>query len=221
MKANLFISLFFVVFISVQGQVGIGVPNPTNMLEVDGGDVYVTDKFYINNLPAYDGATLGPNNFRIIAVDPDSQSHGSALDGRLMEFAGNQELMPIIIQPYNVSNLNADNLTDLNLNISTSKYVIALSNFEAIPVGGALGIYRKSGSGSNLIYDNFVIRTFENSGTWHVEIRAREANPQTGSYQYNFDIVLFPKRFFRNLGQISYDLYGSNTGSAANAPSGI
>lgn len=221
MKTNLFISLSFVVCISLQAQVGIGVTTPTNMLEVDKGDVYVTDKFYVNNLPAYDGINLGPDNFRIVAVDADSQTHGAALDGRLMEFVGNQEIMPIIIQPYNVSNLSADNLNDLNLNISTTKYVISLSNFEAIPVGGALGIYRKSGSGSNLVYDNFVIRTFENSGTWHVEIRAREGNPQTGSYQYNFDVVLFPKRFFRNLGQVSYDLNGSNTGAAAAPPTGI
>lgn len=221
MKTNLFISLTFVVSLSLQAQVGIGVSSPTNMLEVDNGDVYVTDKFYVNNLPAYDGINLGPDNFRIVAVDADSQAHGAALDGRLMEFAGNQEIMPIIIQPYNVTNISADNLNDLNLNISTTKYVISLSNFEAIPVGGALGIYRKSGSGSNLVYDNFVIRTFENSGTWHVEIRAREANPQTGSYQYNFDVVLFPKRFFRNLGQVSYDLNGSNTGAAAAAPTGI
>jgi len=221
MKAKIFISLSFVVFISVQAQVGIGVANPTQMLEVDGGDVYVTDKFYVNNLPAYDGANFGPENFRIVAVDPDSQSHGSPVDGRLMEFIGNQELMPIIIQPYNVTNLSADNLSDLNLNISSSKYVISLSNFEAIPVGGALGIYRKSASGGNYVYDNFVIRTFENSGTWHVEIRARDANPQTGSYQYNFDVVLFPKRFFRNLGQVTYDLNGSNTGAAVIAPNGI
>ena len=221
MKTNLFISLTFVVSLSLQAQVGIGVTNPTNMLEVDNGDVYVADKFYVENLPAYDGINLGPDNFRVVAVDADSQAHGAALDGRLMEFVGNQEIMPIIIQPYNVTNISADNLNDLNLNISTAKYVISLSNFEAIPVGGALGIYRKSGSGSNLVYDNFVIRTFENSGTWHVEIRAREANPQTGSYQYNFDVVLFPKRFFRNLGQVTYDLNGSNTGAAAAPPTGI
>ncbi|MBA5629250.1 hypothetical protein [Moheibacter lacus] len=221
MKANLIFSLFFVGYISVYGQVGIGVSSPSNMLEVDNGDVYITDKFYVDNLPAYDGHTLGPGSFRIVAVDADSHANGSPVDGRLMEFVGNQEIMPIIIQAYNVSNLDADNLTDLNLNISTSKYVISLSNFEAIPVGGAQGIYRKSASGGNYVYDNFVIRTFENSGTWHVEIRARDANPQTGSYQYNFDVVLFPKRFFRNLGTIPYNLNGSNTGAAPSAPTGI
>ena len=157
MKANLIFSLFFVGYISVYGQVGIGVTSPSNMLEVDNGDVYITDKFYVDNLPAYDGHTLGPGSFRIVAVDADSHANGSPVDGRLMEFVGNQEIMPIIIQAYNVSNLDADNLTDLNLNISTSKYVISLSNFEAIPVGGAQGIYRKSASGGNYVYDNFVI----------------------------------------------------------------
>ena len=213
--------VFFISCLSLNAQVGIGVSNPTNALEVDGGDVYVTDKFYINDLPPYDGNTYGPDKFRIVATDSESQAHGSELDGRFMEFVGNQEIMPIILQPYSISNLNADNLTDLNLNISTSKYVIALSNFEAVPVGGALGIYRKSVSGSDYVYDNFVTRTFENGGTWHVEIRARDANPQNGSYQYNFDIVLFPKRFFRNLGNINYNLGGVNTGAAVAPPTGI
>lgn len=221
MKSYLLIWLPFMVSLTVQAQVGIGVTNPTNMLEVNGSDVYVADKFYINNLPAYDGTALGPDKFRIVAIDTNSQANGSAIDGRVMEFVGNQEMMPIIIQPYNVTNINADNLNDLNLNISTSKYVIAISNFEAIPLNGAQGIYRKSVSNNVYVYDNFVIRTFENGGTWHVEIRARDANPQTGSYQYNFDIVLFPKRYFRNLGQINYDLGGSNTGAAVTAPSGI
>ncbi len=213
--------VFFISCLSVNAQVGIGISNPSNMLEVDGGDVYVTDKFYINDLPAYDGNTYGPDKFRIVAIDSESQVHGSEVDGRFMEFVGNQEIMPIILQPYSISNLSADNLNDLNLNISTSKYVIALSNFEAVPVDGALGIYRKSVSGSDYVYDNFVIRTFESGGNWHVEIRAREANPQAGSYQYNFDIILFPKRFFRNLGNINYNLGGVNTGAAAAPPTGI
>lgn len=224
MKTNLFSWLFFTACIVSNAQVGIGVPNPNHLLEVDGGDVYVSEKFYINSLPSYDGNVYGPDKFRIVATDQSSQSHGSAVDGRLMEFVGNQEIMPIIIQPYRITGINGDNLTDLNLNISTSKYVISLSNFQATPVGGAQGIYRVNATGffsTTYTYDNFVMRTFESGGSWHVEIRARNANPLSGSYEYSFDIVLFPKRFFRNLGQVIYNLGGENEGEAPAPPSGI
>lgn len=210
---------------------GIGVPNPVQMLEVDKGDVYVKEKFYINNLPAYNGIALGPDKFRIVAIDIPNDTNSSLINGRLMEFSGNQEIMPIIIQPYHIKNISMDNLKDLNLNISTSKYVISLSNFQAIPINSS-GIYRISSKTSkgntSYEYDNFVIRSFESGGNWHVEIRAREADPivtnpnlGSGSYEYLFDIILFPKRFFRNFGTVPYDLGGSNTGSALVPPPGI
>lgn len=225
MKTNLLCWLFLAASFTLNAQVGIGVTTPTQMLEVDGGDVYVNNKFYINSLPAYDGLTYGPDKFRIVAADKSSEAHGAAVDGRIMEFVGNQEIMPIIIQPYQITGVSKDNLRDLDLNISTSKYVISICNFQATPIGGSLGIYRKSvttsGGNTSYVYDNFVIRAFESAGKWHVEIRAREADPQTGSYEYNFDIVLFPKRFFRNLGTVPYDLDGENTGAAASPPSGI
>ncbi|WP_435523338.1 hypothetical protein [Chryseobacterium indoltheticum] len=43
----------------------------------------------------------------------------------------------------------------------------------------------------------------------------------TDRYTYKFDVILYSKRFFKNLGEITYDLNGSNSGTAPSAPTGI
>lgn len=196
-------------------QIGIGIENPTELLEVDGVTV-VNDKFYIDGLDDY---SSGVDDFRLIAINPSSAD----FDGNIIEFYGNQEIMPIIIQPYEIQNIYRDDLNNLDLKISTNRYVISISNFEAIPSAGNQGLYKTSGgnfSSSSRTYGNFVIRTFEQSGTWRVNIGSPTANTRNTSdrYTYKFDIVLFPKRFFKNLGNIPYNLNGSNSGQASTAP---
>lgn len=196
-------------------QIGIGVENPTELLEVNGVTV-VNDKFYIDGLDDY---SSGVDDFHLIAINPSSAD----FDGSIIEFYGNQEIMPIIIQPYEVQNIYRDDLNNLDLKISTDLYVISISNFEAIPSSGNLGLYKISGnnfSSSSRTYGNFVIRTFEQSGTWRVNIGSPTANTRNTSdrYTYKFDIVLFPKRLFKNLGNIPYNLNGSNSGQASTAP---
>lgn len=196
-------------------QIGIGVENPTELLEVDGTTV-ISDKFYVDGLDDYSGTV---DDFHLIAINPESDD----FDGSIIEFYGNQEIMPIIIQPYEIQNIYRDDLNNLDLKISTDRYVISISNFEAIPSAGNQGLYKTSGnnsSSSSRTYGNFVIRTFEQSGTWRVNIGSPTANTRNTSdrYTYKFDIVLFPKRFFKNLGNIPYNLNGSNSGQASAAP---
>lgn len=196
-------------------QIGIGVENPTELLEVNGVTV-VNDKFYIDGLDDY---SSGVDDFHLIAINPSSAD----FDGSIIEFYGNQEIMPIIIQPYEIQNIYRDDLNNLNLNISTDRYVISISNFEAIPSSSNQGLYKVGGgnnSNSERIYGNFVIRTFEQGNTWRVNIGSPTANTANDShrYTYKFDVVLFPKRFFKNLGNLQYNLNGSNSGAAATAP---
>lgn len=206
---------FMLLTIFTHAQLGIGVENPTQSLEVDGVTV-VTDKMKIDGLENYAG---GVDNFRLIAINPES----AGFDGNVIEFYGNQEIMPIIIQPYEIQNIYRDDLNNLNLNISTDRYVISISNFEAIPSSGNQGLLKLSGGTStndNRTYGNFVIRTFEQGNTWRVNIGSPTANTASTShrYTYKFDIILFPKRFFKNLGNLQYNLNGSNSGAAATAP---
>ena len=209
-------------------QVGIGVPNPTKMLEVDGGHMYVAEDFYImNTVGSYTGNDTG---FHIIAADPNSQSKGEPLNGELIEFYNNQELLPITIQPYEIKNVRYHKMQDLNLQIPSDKYVISLSNFEAIPSTGNLGLYRVSrntsgfGTFQSFTYSNFVIETSDVGNNWHVRIEAPNVNLNhntSWTYTYKFDIIVFPKRFFKNLGDVQYNLNGSNTGAAPSAPGGL
>jgi hypothetical protein len=214
MKTNITL-IVLLLAICVHAQLGIGIANPTQALEVDGVTV-VSDKLYLDGLDNYNKSV---DDFRLIAINPESDG----FDGSIIEFYGNQEIMPIIIQPYEVQNIYRDDLNNLNLNISTSRYIISISNFEAVPSAGNNGLYKISGgttSSSDRVYGNFVIRTFEQNGTWRVNIGSPTANTRntTDRYTYKFDIVLFPKRFFKNLGNITYNLGGNNSGSASTPP---
>ena len=229
MKTYFLIPTLFITFTLSFSQVGIGVTNPTQMLEVDGGHIYVGDDFYImNSIGSYSGDDTG---FHIIAADPNSQSKGEPLNGELIEFYGNQELLPITIQAYEIKNVRYHKLQDLNLQIPSDKYVISLSNFEAIPSSGNLGLYRVSRNTSgffntfqNFTYSNFVIETSEVGNNWHVRIEAPNvslSHNTSWTYTYKFDIIIFPKRFFKNLGNLQYNLNGSKNGAAPSAPSGL
>ena len=219
MKTKIFL-VAILIAINLNAQIGIGIPNPTEMLEVD-GNVIVSDKFKVDGLSEYSGNV---NNFRLVAINPESPTY----DGNILEFAGNQEIMPIIIQPYEIKNVYRDDLNDLNLNISTEKYVISISNFEAIPSTTNineenLGLYKTAG-GNNAsdtkTFGNFKIEAFEQSNIWHVRIGSPIANTRYPSarYTYKFDVVLFPKRFFKNLGNLTYNLNASNSGAAPTTP---
>ncbi|MET3732260.1 hypothetical protein [Moheibacter stercoris] len=208
-----FLSILWSIF--TFAQIGIGVENPTELLEVDGTTV-INDKFYVDGLDDYSGTV---DDFHLIAINPESDD----FDGSIIEFYGNQEIMPIIIQPYEIQNIYRDDLNNLDLNVSTDQYVISISNFEAIPSANNLGLYKISGNNSSTSsrsYGNFVIRAFAQSGTWRVNIGSPTANTRntTDRYTYKFDVVLFPKRFFKNIGNINYNLNGSNSGQAPVAP---
>lgn len=215
---------FFLVAIAIamnlHAQLGIGVPNPTELLEVD-GNTAISKKMYLDGLTDYTGTEEG---FHLIAINPSSDN----LKGNILEFTGNQEIMPIIVQPYEVQNVYRDDLNNFNLNISTNRYAITVSNFQAIPSTTNSnepnqGLYKINGgtsTSSERTYGNFQIEAFEEGGTWRVRIGSPTANTRYTSnrYTYKFDVILFPKRFFKNVGQLQYNLSGNNSGSANSAP---
>lgn len=194
--------------------VGIKIPYPTQRLDVDGSVAIGTS--VIVNPNTY---TKNSSGFDVLAVDPQS----AVVAGKVMKVE--TLYTPILIQPYSISNIYRDDLNNLDLQISTDKYVVAITNFEAIPSTvnpsqSNNGIY----SASN-VKGHFVIRTFEAGGTWHVNIGYPTLNTQypSGRYTYNFDIILLSKRFFKVLTEsaTTYNLEGDITGDAGTAPSGI
>lgn len=198
--------------LSFSQNVGIGTDNPTEALEVAGSMGIATETYTVNNL--YSNNTSG---FSVISRDPKS----NIIDGRLY----NQETLyaPLVIQPYSVENIYQDDLNDLNLQIPTDKYFVAITNFQAIPSTinpnePNNGIYTTTSNKGH-----FEISVFESGNTWHAKVGYPTLNTRYASnrYTYKFDIVLFSKRFYKNLGEIKYNLNGLNSGVAPQAPSGI
>ncbi len=194
--------------------VGIGTPSPTERLEVK-GSVAIGTSVYVNP----NTYTPNPNGFDVLAVDPQS----TVVNGKVMKVE--TLYTPIIIQPYSISNIYRDDLNNLDLQISTDKYMVAITNFEAIPSTSTVsqpnnGIYSNSS-----VKGYFVIKAFESGGTWRVNIGYPTLNTQytSGRYTYNFDVILLSKRFFKVLSEsvTTYNLNGDISGDAGTAPSGI
>lgn len=195
-------------------QVGIGVTSPVEKLEVAGNavldqSVTIDPVDYINN----------SSGFTIIGTDPASSGEG----GKVLSVE--TLYTPLIVQPYSITNIYRDDLNNVNLNIPTDKYFVTIANFEAIPASGNNGLYSPLASPdpNTTNRGRFVIRAFESNNTWHVNIGYPVLNTQntTDRYTYNFDIIIYSRRFFKNLGTINVDFNGNNNATAASAPDGI
>lgn len=188
-------------------QVGIGVASPVEKLEVAGSmsvsqSITIDPTVYVNNA----------SGFTILGTDPSSSTVGGEV------LSVETLYTPLIVQPYSISNIYRDDLDDINLNIPTDKYFVTIANFEAIPATGNNGIYSPNSNRGH-----FTIRVFESGQNWHVNIGYPTLDTQntTDRYTYNFDIIIYSKRFYKNLGTINVDFNGSNNASATAAPSGI
>ena len=151
-----------------------------------------------------------PTKYNLIVVDPSEQViNNKSLKGQVKKIDGNELIRPIIIQPYEIKNILRDDLNELDLKIPTSKYFIAISNFEAVDNAGQ-GFVSSNGQRGRFLYE-----VFEQDGTWRVRIGNPKINPvsDTNTFDYNFDIIIYSKKFFNNLGTITFQ----NVGREGNA----
>lgn len=195
----------------IKSQVGIGTTKPTEQLDVV-GSVAITKSVLVNPTDY----VFNTSGFTIVGTDPQS----TPINGKIM--AVENLYTPLTIQPYSITNIYRDDLNDLDLNISTEKFFITIANFEAIPNPGNNGIYTDTAV-TPINKGHFVFNYFEANGTWHVKIAYPTLNTLNTSdrYTYRFDVILYSKRFFKNLGSLNFNLQGSNTGTATAAPDGI
>ncbi len=129
---------------------------------------------------------------------------------KLKEMYGQQNVLPIIIQPYEIQNVNGDDLDDLNLNIPLSDYFVAITNFEA--VDNLKQGFPAVASKGRFEYNAFV----GTDNMWHVKVRNPSTSPAntTNAFNYYFDVLIYPNRFFKNLNLKSYNLNNSKSGDA-------
>lgn len=196
-------------------QVGIGTQNPQASLDVN-GSMLVQGTFEVGTLPV---VTNTDQDFKLLTR---LTTPTAALEGEITVLdVDNLTVAPINVINYSFTNLQSDNLTDVDLQYSSSDYIVGLSNFQYIgdPVS------KQTGTNSNSI-GTFVMRTYEapstidpSINTWHLEIRNRFLDTElSGSVSYKVTFIVYDKSFFKKLDTITTDLNGKNTGTASSIP---
>jgi hypothetical protein len=206
MKKITIISLVFVFCQSAFSQIGIGTTTPETDLQV-AGDVLIQDAFKTSSLPSVSNSD---EDFKLITRRTNSNPVGeiTVLDVDVLKVA------PVNVVDYSFTNIQLDNLNDVDLQYDSSKYIVGVANFRQ--TGDAIKKVTVDGRES---IGTFVIRTFESGGTWHLEIQNRDLDLDPGdSLNYHVTLVVYNKSYFRNMPSIVTNLGGSNSGSASSVP---
>ena len=203
---NLLIIIFLFTIGHITAQIGIGITAPQTDLHVN-GDILVQSSFKLGSLDVVNSID---EDFKLI-----TRSTSSSPVGRITELDVNaRSVAPVNVVDYSFTDISLDNLTDVDLQFDTGKYVVAVSNFRY--VGDAI---TKLPAGATFTVGNFVVRTFESGGTWHLEIKNRHLDlDPSDSVEYYVTLAVYDKSFFRNMPTISTNLGGINSGSASSIP---
>lgn len=202
-------ALYIVFFIctATHAQIGIGTTSPEAELHVV-GDMLVQNEFTIGTLP-----TVSPveEDFKLVT----RVTNTGAIDGEITKLnVDSLSVAPVNTIDYHIRTISLDNVTDLDLQYDESKYVIAVSNFRY--VGDPI---EKTPITDGFSIGHFVVHTFANNGTWHLEIRNRglDLKPDD-TVEYYITLVVYDKSFYRQLPTITTDLGGNNSGTASSIP---
>ncbi len=208
MKISTFHSSFlaFILPFFCLAQVGIGTDLPQADLHV-AGSTLVQDEFSLGTLPIVNSTD---EDFKLLTRITNTTPQGriAVLDVDELKVA------PINVINYKFNNLSLDNLKDVDLQFDANKYVVGIANFRY--VGDAIQKQLINGKQS---VGAFVMRTFTNNGTWHLEIRNRFLDLDAGqSIKYFVTLIVYDNSYYRKLPTITTDLGGSNTGTASETP---
>lgn len=202
-----FLTLTLLISALCNGQVGIGTIEPQADLHI-AGELLVQEEFKTALL---NSVSSTEEDFQLVTRATTSNPVGKVtrLDINQLSVA------PINIINYNFTNLDGDNLTDVDLQYDSSKYIVAIANFQYI--GDAVRKTTINGSARSM--GTFVVRTFESGGSWHLEIGNRELDPSSGdTVSYKVTLVLYTKAYYRELPSITTNLGGTNNGVASSIP---
>ncbi len=189
-----------------QAQVGIGTTNPQADLHV-AGDMLVQEGFMVGTL---NSVSPTDEDFKLVTRNTNSVPVGEITVLNVDSLT----VAPVNNIDYHFTNISLDNLNDVDLQYSTNKYIVAIANFRYVgdPV-------KKVIVGGPKSIGNFVLRTFESDGTWHLEIRNRTLDLNASdTLEYYVTLVVYDKSYFRNLPSITTDLGGQHSGTASSIP---
>lgn len=190
-------------------QVGIGTENPEAELDVR-GSLLVQEAFKIGSLVTVKNSDV---DFKLLTRLTNSSPVGelTVLDVDSLTVA------PINVVNYTFTNINKGNLKNVDLGYDADKYIVGVANFQYL--GQAV---EKKPVGTTSSIGAFVIRSFIENNTWHLEIRNRFLELATGggssNMEYRATLIIYNKSYFRNLPVIETNLNGSNSGTASSVP---
>lgn len=200
-------SILLILFISpAMAQVGIGTTAPEADLHI-AGNTLVQDEFTTGNLAVVSSLD---EDFKLITRVTSSLPVGeiAVLDVDALNIA------PVNVVNYSFTNINLDNLDDVDLQYDASKYVVGVANFRY--VGDAI---KKVPAGTTYSIGHFVVKAFISGGTWHLQIKNEELDLDAGdSLEYYITLMVYDKSYFRHLTPITTNLGGSNVGTASSVP---
>lgn len=198
--------LFFIINIGF-AQIGVGTLNPQAELDIN-GSLLVQQEFMTGPLPT---VNITDENFKLLTRLTNSSPVGEITVLNVDSLT----VAPINVVNYKFDNIHLDNLTDVDLQYDANKYIVGVANFRY--VGDAV---KKEPTASTTLIGAFVIRTFIQNGTWHLEIRNRFLDITNGTegIQYYVTFIIYDKSYFRNLPVITTNLNGSHIGEASSIP---
>lgn len=207
MKNLYFFTVFCILTLPiVSAQVGIGTVNPQEDLHV-AGELLIQSELIT---AGFSMVTNADEDFELITRVTNSNPTGElkVLNTDALTVA------PVNVFEYEFTNVYLDNVTNVDLQYDVSKYIVSIANFRC--EGDAIKkVY--NGSAAELGY--FVQRTFEENGTWHLEIRNRTLDLDIGDeLTYKLTLIVYDRAYFKKLPINTTNLNNLNTGIATIAP---
>lgn len=205
---RLFYILLFCPFLSV-AQVGIGTNEPEADLDIE-GSLLIQGNTKVLSIPTIDPTEEG---YKYLMRLPETTPGGEI---RHLEVE-NLSVAPVNVINYTFTNLNLDNLINVNLQYNSNEYIVAIANFQY----DGYPIQKVNLGGNTRSIGNFVTQTFisNNTNTWHLEIRNRYLSLSSGQpLTYRITLIVYDRSFFRQLPTVTTNMGGQNSGSASSAP---
>ena len=209
MKYILFLS--FLGIISVKSQVGIGVVNPTNTLEV-AGNVKLSGQLYFENPGVY--SDVSANSYLVVRDNSDKV---------LKRYVpATSEFSAINSTVYHFTNINPAGLSDFNTGISSSKYYLVIGGFiiRGVDNNSNVRITQPENTNLNEFIPQYSARSFVQNGMWHIRFMPNSNRVFDQNPEIRLDVSVYRRDLLSTVNNtITYNMNGVTTGiGSAPAP---
>lgn len=209
MKYYLFLSI--ICFLPINAQVGIGITNPTNMLEV-ATNVKLSGDLYFENPGVYSDAAS--NSYLIVRDNSDQV---------LKRYVpATSEFSAINSTVYFLTNINPAGISDFDTGIPSNKYYLIIGGFIVRGPNNSSNIKITQPVNTNLnqFIPQYSARSFIQNGTWHVRFMPNNDRVFDKNPEIRLNVSIYRRDMLTTINNtIVYDMNGVTTGiGSAPAP---